>query len=191
MYLLNHSVHQNGSFAPRANFSNTYSTLSGDRVFRNDASSSDAAGKKNTSDLVFVEVTKEAGINSSSIGYGLGIAASDINADGYPDLYIGNDFHENDYLYINQHNGTFRDENDQHLMHTSKFSMGVDVADANNDGSPEIISMDMLPSDPYILKRSLGMMSMIFSWIKFLQVTITSIQGITYNTIEEMACLAK
>ena len=76
--------------------------------------------------------------------------------DGYPDLYIGNDFHENDYLYINQRNGTFKDENEQHLMHTSKFSMGVDVADVNNDGSPEIISMDMLPSDPYILKRSLG-----------------------------------
>ncbi|MGZ8559271.1 MAG: VCBS repeat-containing protein, partial [Chitinophagaceae bacterium] len=76
--------------------------------------------------------------------------------DGYPDLYIGNDFHENDYLYINQKNGTFIDENNQRLMHTSKFSMGVDVADINNDGSPEIISMDMLPADPYILKRSLG-----------------------------------
>ncbi|MGN6166540.1 MAG: VCBS repeat-containing protein, partial [Flavisolibacter sp.] len=62
----------------------------------------------------------------------------------------------NDYLYINQKNGTFRDENNQRLMHTSQFSMGVDIADANNDGFPEIISMDMLPSDPYILKRSLG-----------------------------------
>ena len=105
---------------------------------------------------VFTDVTKETGINSSSIGYGLGVVAADINLDGYPDLYIGNDFHENDYLYINQRNGTFTDESDQHLMHTSKFSMGVDVADVNNDGSPEIISMDMLPSDPYILKRSFG-----------------------------------
>ena len=156
MYLLNHSVHQNGSFAPRANFLNTYSPLSGDRIFRNDGFSSPASSNIIQSDPVFVDVTKESGINSSSIGYGLGIAASDINSDGYPDLYIGNDFHENDYLYINHHNGTFRDENDLHLMHTSKFSMGVDIADANNDGSPEIISMDMLPSDPYILKRSLG-----------------------------------
>jgi hypothetical protein len=85
-----------------------------------------------------------------------GIAISDIDLDGYPDLYIGNDFHENDYLYINQKNGTFRDELTSHLMHTSQFTMGVDVADVTNDGFPEIISMDMLPADPYILKRSLG-----------------------------------
>ena len=98
---------------------------------------------------------KESGINSTAISYGLGVAVADINLDGWPDLYVGNDFHENDYLYINQKNGTFSDECDQHLMHTSKFSMGVDVADLNNDGYPEIISMDMLPSDPYILKRSL------------------------------------
>jgi hypothetical protein len=79
------------------------------------------------------------------IGYGLGISASDIDLDGYPDLYIGNDFHENDYLYINQHNGTFKEELNDHLMHTSQFSMGVDVADINNDAYPEIITMDMLP----------------------------------------------
>ena len=143
MFLLNHSVHQNGTFAPRNEFLGTYNLLSGDRIFRND-------GK------VFTDVTKETGINSSAISYGLGVAAADINLDGYPDLYIGNDFHENDYLYINQKNGTFTEENNQHLMHTSQFSMGVDVADVNNDGYPEIISMDMLPSDPYILKRSLG-----------------------------------
>ncbi|HET7899305.1 MAG TPA: CRTAC1 family protein, partial [Flavisolibacter sp.] len=84
------------------------------------------------------------------------IAVADINLDGYPDLYIGNDFHENDYLYINQKNGTFKEEGENCLMHTSQYSMGVDVADINNDAYPEIISMDMLPSDPYILKRSLG-----------------------------------
>jgi len=71
-------------------------------------------------------------------------------------LYIGNDFHENDYLYINQKNGTFKEEITQRTMHTSQYSMGVDVADVNNDGYPEIVSMDMLPSDPYILKRSEG-----------------------------------
>lgn len=154
MFLLNHSVHQNGSFASRSNFLNTYSELSGDRIFRNDTNSPSTGGGQE--EAVFIDVTKETGINSSSIGYGLGVVAADINMDGYPDLYVGNDFHENDYLYINQRNGTFREENDQHLMHTSKFSMGVDVADINNDGRPEIISMDMLPSDPYILKRSFG-----------------------------------
>ncbi len=143
MFLLNHSVHQNGSFAPRADFVGTYSELSGDRLYRND-------GK------IFTDVTKQSKINSSAISYGLGVAVADINMDGYPDLYVGNDFHENDYLYINQKDGTFSEENNKQLMHTSQFSMGVDVADVNNDGYPEIISMDMLPSDPYILKRSLG-----------------------------------
>jgi len=142
-FLLNHSVHRNGSFAPRQNFLGTYHPLSGDRMYRND-------GK------TFVDVTKESGINSSSISYGLGIAVSDFNNDGYPDLYIGNDFHENDYLYINQKNGRFAEEINSRIMHTSQFSMGVDIADVTNDGYPEIISMDMLPSDPYILKRSLG-----------------------------------
>ena len=144
MFLLNHSVHQNGTFAPRDNFLGTYNELSGDRMFRNDGNNH------------FTDVTKESKINSSAISYGLGIAVADINLDGWPDLYIGNDFHENDYLYINQHNGTFTEESSQRMMHTSQFSMGVDVADVNNDGYPEIISMDMLPSDPYMLKRSLG-----------------------------------
>ncbi|RYZ58992.1 MAG: hypothetical protein EOO14_08975, partial [Chitinophagaceae bacterium] len=143
MFLLNHSVHQNNNFRPRANFDATYDALSGDRIFRND-------------DESFTDVTRETGILSTAISYGLGIAVADINLDGYPDLYIGNDFHENDYLYINQKNGTFGEESGKWLMHTSQYSMGVDVADINNDAYPEIISVDMLPSDPYILKRSLG-----------------------------------
>lgn len=144
MFLLNHSVHENGTFRPRSEFLGTYHPLSGDRIYSNNGNNT------------FTDVTKETGINSSAIGYGLGIAVADINLDGYPDIYVGNDFHENDYLYINQKNGTFKEEGEQRLMHTSQFSMGVDVADINNDAYPEIISMDMLPSDPYILKRSLG-----------------------------------
>lgn len=144
-YLLNHSVHQNGTFGERKQFVGTYHPLTGDRIFRNNG-----PGKP------FTDVTKESGINSSAIGYGLGIAVADINLDGWPDLYIGNDFHENDYLYINQRNGTFKEELAQRTTETSQFSMGVDVADINNDALPDIISMDMLPSDPYVLKRSLG-----------------------------------
>ncbi len=144
MYLLNHSIHQNRTFGRRAEKLETYSPVSGDHLYRNDGNNK------------FTDVTKESGIHSSVIGYGLGIAAADINLDGYPDLYIGNDFHENDYLYINQHNGTFSDQTNEQLMHTSQFSMGVDIADVNNDGYPEIITVDMLPYDPYILKRSLG-----------------------------------
>lgn len=143
MFLLNHSVHQNGTFAPRANYLGTFSDVSGDRIYKNDNSH-------------FSDVTKSTGINSTAISYGLGVVVADINLDGYPDLYIGNDFHENDYLYINQKNGTFKEEITQRTMHTSQYSMGVDVADINNDGFPEIVSMDMLPADPYILKRSEG-----------------------------------
>jgi enediyne biosynthesis protein E4 len=153
MFLLNHAVHQNGTFRPRKEFIGTYHELSGDRFFRNELIQ---AGGQLQSTNRFTDVTREVGINSSAIGYGLGICVSDINLDGYPDIYIGNDFHENDYLYINQRNGTFIEEGGQRLMHTSQFSMGVDIADADNDGFPEIISVDMLPEDPYILKRSLG-----------------------------------
>ena len=144
MFLLNHSVHQNGTFAPRNKFLGTYNALSGDRMYRNDGNNK------------FTDVTKESAINSSAISYGLGIGVSDIDLDGWPDLYVGNDFHENDYLYINQHNGTFKEDLTNRIMHTSQFSMGVDIADINNDARPDIISMDMLPSDRKILKSSLG-----------------------------------
>ena len=143
MYLMNHSLRYNATFNERKTYFNTYDSLSGDRMYRNDS-------------IRFADVTRESGINSSIIGYGLGIAVSDINQDGWPDLYIGNDFHENDYLYINQKNGTFKDELANCIQHTSQFSMGVDIGDINNDAKPDIVSMDMLPEDPYILKRSLG-----------------------------------
>ncbi len=144
MYLLNHSIHQNGTYGVRRDLLNKEVTGSGDHIYRNDGNGH------------FTDVTKETGINSSILGYGLGITVADIDMDGYPDIYIGNDFHENDYMYINQRNGTFKDELNKRLMHTSRYTMGVDVADVTNDGFPEIISMDMLPYDPYILKRSEG-----------------------------------
>ena len=143
MYLLNHSIHQNGTFGPRKQMINTTSPVSGDHLYRNDNGH-------------FTDVTKSAGINSSILGYGLGISVADINMDGWPDIYIGNDFHEKDYLYINNHDGTFKEADSTAFMHTSQYTMGVDIADINNDALPEIISMDMLPSDPYILKRSEG-----------------------------------
>ena len=144
MYLLNHTIRQNGTYGPRKEKLATYNPWSGDRLYRNDGNGH------------FTEVTKESGIHSSVIGYGLGITIADIDLDGHPDIYVGNDFHENDYLYINKNDGTFEDKASDYLMHTSQYSMGVDVADVNNDAYPEIISMDMLPYDPYILKRSEG-----------------------------------
>lgn len=143
MYLLNHSIHQNGTFGPRHIAFSKTSAVSGDHLYRNDNNS-------------FTDVTKQAGINSSILGYGLGLSVADINLDGWPDIYIGNDFHEKDYLYINNHNGTFKEQDSISFMHTSQYTMGVDVADVTNDAQPEIVSMDMLSDDPYILKRSEG-----------------------------------
>ncbi|PTB97656.1 hypothetical protein C9994_01750, partial [Marivirga lumbricoides] len=143
MFQLNHSIHENGTYGERESFEGKKSLTAGDKYFRNDN------GK-------FTDITAEAGINSSALGYGLGIVTGDVNNDGYPDIYIGNDFHENDYLYLNQKNGTFKEVLTNQINHTSRFSMGVDMADFNNDGYSDILSLDMLPYDPLILKRSLG-----------------------------------
>lgn len=151
MFLLNHSVNHDGNYAPRINFINTYDSLAGQKFYRNDL-----INKKGKQQSFFTDITKQVGINGTKIGYGLGVVVSDINMDGWPDFYVGNDFHENDYLYINQKNGTFKDEGTEELMHTSQFSMGVDAADVTNDGLPDIISMDMLPYDPYMIQRSLA-----------------------------------
>jgi enediyne biosynthesis protein E4 len=143
MFQLNHSLHKNGTFGPRALFQGKFHPLSGDRFFRNDK------GK-------YTDITKIIGINSNELGYGLGLAVGDINGDGYPDMYIGNDFHENDYLYINQKNGTFKEQITDYIMHTSTFSMGVDIGDLNNDGWNDIMSLDMQPYTPSVLKASEG-----------------------------------
>jgi hypothetical protein len=100
----------------------------------------------------FTEVTKEAGIHSSLISFGLGVSAGDVNNDGWQDVYVSNDSYERDYLYINQKNGTFKDETDEWIQHMSMSSMGADISDINNDGYPEIFSTDMLPEDDYRLK---------------------------------------
>lgn len=144
MYLLNHTIHQNGTFGPRNKLIQIKNPYSGDRLYRNNGNNT------------FTDVTTKAGIYSSILGYGLGVCVSDINLDGWPDIYVGNDFHEDDYLYINQHNGTFKEDLNNKIMHTSRYTMGVDVADLNDDGYPEIVSMDMLSEDPKIDKRVLG-----------------------------------
>ncbi|MFM2117059.1 MAG: hypothetical protein RL316_249 [Bacteroidota bacterium] len=143
LYLLNHSLRYNSTFLPRAQYATTKDSLSGDRFYINES------GR-------FIDQSARVGINQSVIGYGLGIVVSDFNLDGWPDIYVGNDFHENDYLYINTQQGGFEEQLQTSIKHTSQFSMGVDAGDINNDGWPDIITADMLPSDPYILRRSLG-----------------------------------
>ncbi|MFC5411695.1 VCBS repeat-containing protein [Larkinella bovis] len=95
----------------------------------------------------FVDVSKKAGIHQYPLTFGLGICIADVNQDGWQDIYVTNDYNESDYLYINQKNGTFRDETQQCFRHLAQFSMGIDIADYNNDGLPDIMSLDMLPED--------------------------------------------
>lgn len=140
-YILNQSHHPHANIVDTAN-RRKYDSLSGDRLYRNDINTT---GR-------FTDVSKQAGIYQSNLGYGLGIAVSDINNDGWDDIYIGNDFHENDYYYINNGNGTFTESGAQHFKHYSRFSMGNDVADFNNDGQLDIVTVDMLPQDEKTLK---------------------------------------
>ena len=100
----------------------------------------------------FTDVSEKAGIASIKIAYGLGVSVSDMNGDMYPDIYISNDFYEKDYLYINQKDGTFKDELPQRMGHISSSSMGADIADINNDGYMDVVTTDMLPEDEYRLK---------------------------------------
>lgn len=113
----------------------------GDHLYRNDN------GK-------FIEVSKEAGIYGSIISFGLGVTVGDVNEDGYPDIYVSNDFFEKDYLYINQRNGTFKDEIEDRAQHISFSSMGADMQDINNDGKTDIFTTDMLPDNDYRLKTN-------------------------------------
>ncbi|MDP4252435.1 MAG: VCBS repeat-containing protein [Bacteroidota bacterium] len=113
----------------------------GDHLYRNDNGH-------------FKEVTGQAGIHGTLISFGLGALVTDINGDGWPDVYVSNDSYERDYLYINQGNGTFRDELEDWMGHISMSSMGTDMADINNDGYPDLFTTDMLPGDDYRLKTT-------------------------------------
>jgi enediyne biosynthesis protein E4 len=144
MYLLNHSVHGVHSYGS-SELRNQVSEFAGDRLFNN---------KSELGIQKFEDVTHSSGIFSSHIGYGLGVAVSDVNMDGFPDLYIANDFHENDYLYVNNGDGTFSESLEKFVAHTSRYSMGCDIADVDGDAWPDIVTLDMLPEDPEILLKS-------------------------------------
>ncbi|WP_298526373.1 VCBS repeat-containing protein [uncultured Christiangramia sp.] len=143
LFLLNHSIHPNRNYG-RGSKRNSFDARAGDRIFRNE-------GTK------FVDVSAETGIFQGPTGYGLGVAVGDLNNDNYPDIYVGNDFFENDYVYVNLQDGTFQDlitSSPESLGHTSHYSMGNDIADMNNDGLADIVSLDMLPEDLHTYKTS-------------------------------------
>ncbi len=121
-----------------------YGAPGGDRLYRNEG------GK-------FVDVTKESGIFSGEIDFGLGVSTGDVNNDGYLDIYVSNDFWERDYLYINQKDGTFKEELTDRFGYISANSMGADIADINNDGFLDIFSTDMLPASNKRLKSAINL----------------------------------
>ena len=142
VYLLNHAVHTEESFG-RVQLRYKRNAMTGDRLMRNDGD-------------IFTDVSEEAGIYGGINAYGLGVAIADFNKDGYPDIYVGNDFHEDDYFYLNNGDGSFTESLRTYFGHTSRFSMGNDVADINHDGLPDLISLDMSPEDEKVLKTSEG-----------------------------------
>ncbi|MCG2459311.1 VCBS repeat-containing protein [Flavobacteriaceae bacterium F89] len=144
LYVVNHSVQEYASFRQVTNNLKTRRNPAlEDRLYRNDN------GK-------FVNVSEQAGLVLNVLGFGLGIAVSDINNDGWPDMYISNDFNEQDYLYINNQDGTFTESLEKYIGHTPHFSMGSDIADFNNDGYTDIMTLDMLPESNYRQKMVSG-----------------------------------
>jgi enediyne biosynthesis protein E4 len=141
-YMLNQSFRPDDNIVDTSN-RRKIDPLAGDLLLRNDMNA--GSGK-------FVDVSKDAGIYQSSLGYGLGLGIADLNNDGWEDIYVGNDFHENDYYYLNNRDGSFSESGAAHFGHYSRFSMGNDIADYNNDGQPDIVTVDMLPPDEKVLK---------------------------------------
>jgi len=132
VYLLNNSYRAIGSFNLRENERPIRDEKGGDKLYRND-------GKR------FVDVSEKAGIYGSEIGFGLGVSVADLDRDGWMDIYISNDFFERDYIYMNNGDGTFREELEHQMRSISGASMGSDTGDLNGDGYPEIFVTEMLP----------------------------------------------
>ncbi|HMN90631.1 MAG TPA: VCBS repeat-containing protein [Saprospiraceae bacterium] len=141
MYLLNNSYQAIGSFNLRKNERPKRDSLGGDKLMRNDGSH-------------FTDVSEEAGIYGSIIGFGLGVTVGDVNRDGWLDIYVSNDFFERDYLYLNNGDGTFREVLEAQMRSISAASMGADMADINNDGFPDIFVTEMLPEPNDRLKTA-------------------------------------
>jgi hypothetical protein len=148
MFLLNHSNH---TYNPFLNTSQTRATPNfnfGNRLFRNDK---DANGN-----IHFTDVTLKAGIINNALNFGLSVTVSDINKDGWPDIYTTSDYTEKDCYYINNQDGTFTESLTKSFQHISKFAMGADIEDYNNDTRPDVFTLDMLPEDNHRQKLLKG-----------------------------------
>ena len=140
-FVLNNSYRPIESFGNSPNLRNIRDPNGGHRLYRNDNGH-------------FTDISEQAGIYGSEIGFGLGVTVADLNNDGWDDIYVSNDFFERDYMYINQHNGQFKERITTETGHISLSSMGSDVIDINNDGRLDIFTTDMLPKNDYRLKTT-------------------------------------
>ena len=136
MFLLNHSKIFYSPFFNTTRLRNLRHPQFGNRLYRNDNGH-------------FTDVSEQAGIYGSGINFGLGIAISDLNGDGWPDVMVSNDFNEQDFCYLNNKDGTFKEVCKKIFAHMSRSTMGIDIADYNNDLLPDVIAMDMLPETNY------------------------------------------
>lgn len=150
MYLLNNSTRPIGAYDLKLGRRQIRDPEGANKLYRND-------GRK------FTDVSEEAGIFGSAIGYGLGVTVGDVNRDGWQDLFISNDFFERDYLYINNQNGTFREMLEESMSEISMGSMGADMGDIDNDGWPEIYVTEMLPDSLSRIKTK----TVFESWDKY------------------------
>jgi enediyne biosynthesis protein E4 len=133
MFLLNHSTKKIDNME-LASHRNIVDSLAGNKLYRNDGTH-------------FTDVSKPTGLHQTPLNFGLGVTIADINQDGWQDVYATNDYNEPDYLYINNHDGTFTESSGKYFNHLAQFSMGVDIADFNNDGLPDVLNLDMMPED--------------------------------------------
>jgi hypothetical protein len=145
LYVLNNSFRPAASFGLR-NIRHVRDPNGGHKLFRNDPTPGGARR--------FVDVSEKAGIYGSEIAFGLGVSVGDVNRDGWPDIYVSNDFFERDYLYINNKDGRFVESLEKQMPYISYFSMGLDIADIDNDAWPDIYVTDMLPEDEQRLKST-------------------------------------
>ena len=143
MFLINHGNHFYSPFINTRRLRNTRHPQFGNRLYRNDVNTAEGIPNKNG----FTEVSEEAGIHGGGLNFGLGVSVSDVNNDGWPDVFVTNDYEEQDFLYINNQDGTFAESSKTSFGHLSRNGMGSDVADFNNDGRPDLIEVDMWPED--------------------------------------------
>ncbi|MHA4806511.1 VCBS repeat-containing protein [Flavitalea flava] len=150
MFLINHSLHQYASGAvDNPGWRKQNQPAFECKLYRNDWNES-------LHHAVYTDVSAKAGITSDVLTFGLGLAVSDLNNDGWPDVYVSNDFNEPDYLFMNNGNGTFTEKLRDAMDQTSLYSMGNDAADFNNDGLVDLMTLDMLPEDNHTQKMHSG-----------------------------------